>query len=89
VGHLAQPSRSSAAVPGVLTLGISALYQPLQRAQWCVMAIYVSYLLPYIIISYYDRYGLPLLGVKVLHVLWAVDRVATIWKENQKIPLFS
>jgi hypothetical protein len=39
------------------------------------MAAYVVYLMPYIAVSYYERYAAPLLGVKVLLVLWGVDRV--------------
>jgi hypothetical protein len=68
-----------------LILAFSTLHQPLERALWIVMAIYVSYLLPYVVISYYDRYGLPLLGVKVLLVLGAVERVAAIWPKRQAI----
>jgi hypothetical protein len=40
---------------------------------WIGMGAFVLYLLPYIAISYYDRYAMPLLAVKVLLVVWAVD----------------
>ena len=39
------------------------------------MGLYLCYLLPYIVISYYDRYALPLIGLKVLLVTWAADRL--------------
>jgi hypothetical protein len=42
------------------------------------MGVYVLYLSPYIAISYYERYAIPLLGVKVLLVVWALDRVLAI-----------
>jgi hypothetical protein len=47
---------------------------PLHPAQWTVIGIYLFYLLPYVGISYYERYAMPLLGAKVLLVVWAVDR---------------
>lgn len=53
----------------------SALCRRLDGAQWIVIGIYCVYLLPYIGASYYERYGFPLMGVKVLLVIWAVDRV--------------
>jgi hypothetical protein len=36
-------------------------------------------LLPYVAISYYERYAVPLLAVKVLLVLWAVD---SLWNNQ-------
>jgi hypothetical protein len=56
-------------------LVLSASWQPLSEVQWLVLGFYVLYLLPYVGISYYDRYGLPLLGAKVLMVFWAADRL--------------
>jgi hypothetical protein len=54
-------------------VGLSAR-RPLHRAQWVVIGIYLLYLLPYVGISYYERYAVPLVGVKVLLVVWAIDR---------------
>jgi hypothetical protein len=59
----------------LLVLLFTSLRNPLERFQWIVIAVYLLYLLPYIGASYYDRYSLPLIGVKVLLVLWAADRV--------------
>ncbi len=39
------------------------------------MGVYLLYLLPYVGVSYYDRYAMPLLAVKILLVLWSADRV--------------
>jgi hypothetical protein len=50
--------------------------EPLQGPQWIVIGIYLCYLLPYILVSYYERYAVPLLAVKVLLVVWALDRCA-------------
>jgi len=36
------------------------------------------------VVSYDDRYGLPLLGVKALLVIWAVERVA-YWPVGRKL----
>jgi hypothetical protein len=59
----------------LLVLAGTSARRPLQRPQWVVIGVYVLYLLPYVGVSYYERYAVPLLGVKVLLVLWAVDRV--------------
>jgi hypothetical protein len=73
------------------SLGISRLVHPLpflalvvllvkpgRRLLWAqriVIGVYVCYLLPYVVISYYDRYAVPLYGAKVLLILWAADRL--------------
>jgi len=62
---------------GFCILCFRALSQPLHPFQWTVMSIYVLYLLPYVLISYYDRYALPLLGVKVLLVVWGAGTMAS------------
>ena len=58
----------------LLFLVISSCWRPLRPVQWLVMSIYVLFLLPFTIISYYDRYAAPLVLVKVLLVIWAIDR---------------
>lgn len=59
----------------LLALGYSAFWTRLQPAQWVVIGVYLAYLAPYIAISYYTRYAVPLLAVKVLLVAWGVDRL--------------
>jgi hypothetical protein len=41
--------------------------------RWAAVGVYVLFMTPYIIISYYDRYVMPALGVKTLLVVWALD----------------
>jgi arylsulfatase A len=60
---------------GLLVLACSAGRERLHGVQWAVMGVYVFYLLPYVGISYYDRYMLPLLAVKALLAIWAADRL--------------
>jgi hypothetical protein len=67
---------------GLVILMLSSFWKPLHPAQWSVMGIYVLYLLPYAAVSYYDRYGLPLIGVKVLLVIWGIDRLL-FWRRKQ------
>jgi hypothetical protein len=69
---------------GLLVLAGTAGWQRLYPAQWMVLGIYVVYLLPYIGASYYDRYAAPLLGVKVLLVLWAADRLLSLWAGRRR-----
>jgi hypothetical protein len=59
----------------LLGLAYSAFWVRLQPAQWMTMGVYVVYLAPYIAISYYTRYAVPLVAVKVLLVVWAFDRL--------------
>lgn len=42
------------------------------------MGAHVVYLMPYVVVSYYERYAAPLLGVKVLLVIRGVDRVISV-----------
>jgi hypothetical protein len=43
------------------------------------MGMYVLYLMPYVAVSYYERYAAPLLGIKILLILWAGDRLLCLW----------
>jgi hypothetical protein len=63
---------------GLLVLLLTGIWRPLHRWQWIVIGVYLYYLLPYAAISYYDRYGLPLLGAKVLLVIWGADRLMSL-----------
>lgn len=69
----------------LLTLLFIGTQRPLRAIEWFVIAIYVLCLLPYIAASYYDRYALPLVGVKALLVVWAVERLMTYWPLRQAV----
>ncbi|WP_157368935.1 hypothetical protein [Zavarzinella formosa] len=54
------------------------LMAPLVRhpsAVWAGLGLLVVYLLPYVVVSYYDRYEFPLWGLKVLLLAWWLDTV--------------
>jgi hypothetical protein len=59
----------------LMILAISGTRTPLHRFQWIVIGVYLSYLLPYIGISFYERYALPLLAAEALLVIWGLDRL--------------
>ncbi len=64
----------------LLFLAMTVVWRRLHWAQWVVMGAYVLYLGPYICVSYYERYAMPLLAVKVLLVIWAADRMLSfVW----------
>jgi len=67
---------------GLLVLLGTSFRERLHWAQGSVIGVYLLYLFPYIGASYYERYGVPLLGVKVLLVTWAVGRLLAFrpWK---------
>jgi hypothetical protein len=48
----------------------------LTRVEKIVFWVYPAYLLPYVLISYYNRYEFPLLTVKWILIIWLGDRVA-------------
>jgi hypothetical protein len=70
----------------LLVLVAASARRPLQRAQWIVIGVYLLYLLPYVGVSYYERYAVPLLGVKVLLVLWALDRLPAFRRTPVTVP---
>ncbi|HEY1376223.1 MAG TPA: DUF1583 domain-containing protein, partial [Gemmataceae bacterium] len=74
LGRLVHPLPFLAAV----LLVVTARRRPLHPAQWAVLGVYALYLLPYALVSYYERYGAPLLGVKVLLVVWGFDRLLVL-----------
>ena len=49
--------------------------RPLERGIVSAMWLYVWYLLPYVLVSYTDRYGAALVGIKMLLVLYGIDTV--------------
>ena len=62
----------------MLALIGTAFLKRLHWAQWSAIGIYLVYLSPYIGASYYERYAAPLLAVKVLLVIWAVDQMLSL-----------
>jgi hypothetical protein len=59
----------------LLVLLLTARRMGLHPAQKAVIAVYLVYLLPYVVASYAERYGFALLGLKVLLVLWGAERL--------------
>lgn len=62
----------------VVFLLLTAWRTPLHRVQWVVIGVYLVYLTPYIVVSYYERYAFPLLGVKVVLVVSAAIRLRAL-----------
>jgi hypothetical protein len=59
----------------LLILLFTSTLRPLSWTHGTVIGVYFAYLLPYIAASYYKRYAVPLLAMKALLVLWAIDRM--------------
>jgi hypothetical protein len=66
----------------LLILAFTSVHRPLHSAQWIVIGVYFAYLMPYVAVSYYLHYGFALLGVKVLFVLWWLDRVVALGRST-------
>jgi hypothetical protein len=73
----------------LVILLFTSIWKLLQPVQWLVITVYASYLLPYVLVSYYDRYAGPLLGIKVLLVVWATDRLLSMggWQRASTVKL--
>ncbi len=69
----------------LLVLAFLGVSRGLTSIQWTTIAISVLYLMPYIVVSYYPRYGFPLLAAKVLLVIWAFDWALCLLR-SQKWP---
>jgi len=46
------------------------------------LVLYTVYLAPYILISYYMRYSIPLTQVKILFIFWAIDLGVSRFSRN-------
>ncbi len=51
----------------------------LHRFEIAAICVFVVWLLPYIVVSYYDRYGFPLLPIRVGLCAAALNRIPTNW----------
>jgi Glycosyltransferase family 87 len=61
----------------------------LRREQGVVLLAYAAYLLPFVLVSYYDRYAFPLVGVHALLMLCAGERLTRLtgqWVEGPVPP---
>jgi hypothetical protein len=68
----------------LLLLLASSRWRPLTPVQWIVIGVYVTYLLPYVIISYYERYKMPLVGAEVLLVVWGIGALALLFSRPSR-----
>ncbi len=72
--HLIWPTRFKKIVfplPVVAIVLLLASGKWKQRKVASVIAIYICVLLPFVLVSYYDRYAAPLVGMKMLAVVYA------------------
>ena len=69
--------------PALAAISLVIFGRPLSPLQRWVIVVYVAYLIPYVICSYYPRYGFPLFAVKILLCYWAVARVVASMRHAQ------
>jgi len=81
--HLIWPTRFKRMV---FPLPIAAILLMLANGNWkcrktaSILAIYICVLLPYVLVSYYDRYAAPLVGLKMLVVVSSFPILASLRK---------
>lgn len=62
-------------LPFVCLVGLTVTaWRRLGRAERIVIGAFVAYLLPYVVVSYYDRYKVPVLGAEALLLVWGIER---------------
>jgi hypothetical protein len=63
-------------LPFVCMVGLVATspWRRLRREQWIVIGVYIAYMAPYILVSYYERYKFPVMGTETLFIVWGIDR---------------
>jgi hypothetical protein len=73
-------------LPFLCMIGLvaTAAWKPLGREQWIVIAIYVAYLTPYILVSYYERYKYPLLVTETLLLVWGINRLVNMGVQDDR-----
>jgi hypothetical protein len=57
--------------------------RPLDRQVLASVWIYGVFLLPYVLVAYYERYAAPLMGVKMLLVVYGIDTVLGIVRKRR------
>ncbi len=63
----------------LLVLLFTTPWRPLTTCQWIVIGTYASYLLPYVVVSYYDRYKYPMVLAEIMMIVWAAGRLRSGW----------
>jgi hypothetical protein len=54
--------------------------RPLHLLQKIFMSTYLLFMLPYVLISYVERYTMPLLGIQVMLCFWGAEMLIEKWK---------
>jgi hypothetical protein len=67
---------------GLLVLAFAAPFRRLNQVELACVVIYGLYFLPYVLISYYNRYALPMLGVKTLLIVFGTDRLLSVLRRG-------
>lgn len=62
------------ALPWIVFLTSAVPYIPLSGGQKNVLIAAIAYLVPYMLLSYYSRYMIPLMGVRCLLLIWGLQR---------------
>jgi hypothetical protein len=71
------------AFAALVFLVLCAIARPLPASVRIVIGMFMMYALPYVVISYYERYALPLIGLKTLLIAFAADRLAALVRRRQ------
>jgi hypothetical protein len=67
-----------------LVLVLMTLGPAPDRRVLIALLVYVTYLTPYVLVAYYRRYAMPLIGLQVMFEIWALNSIHLLWK---RLPL--
>ncbi len=49
------------------------------RVKVIALTVYLTYLIPYVLVAYYERYAMPLFGLHVVLVFWGLEAIQGLW----------
>lgn len=71
--------------PAIAVLALLIFGRPLSSLQRWAIVIYITYLIPYVVCSYYPRYGFPLFVVKILLCYWLLIKLIALVRHTRAI----
>ena len=74
------------ALLAILVLASSAVVRPLPAVLWVAIGVYLLYMMPYVGISYYERYAIPMLGVRAVLIVGMIDRLLSFALGPRRTP---
>ncbi len=70
-------------LPLIAIIVLVGFCRPLTPIQKWAIVLYAAYLFPYVLCSYYPRYGFPLIAIKMLLCFWVIEAIVLRSRKSQ------